>query len=83
MDASPGTIVAHNPKLRMNLKGVIEDIDVLCLAVGQLLQNLYLVDGALNGVVFGANVNLIVGAINIDNLESYHAVVDLIVATVE
>ena len=62
----------------MNLKGVIEDVDVFCLAVGQLLQNLDLMNGAFNGIVLGADVDLVVRAINVDDLESNHAIVDLI-----
>ena len=78
MDASSWTIVAHNPELGMNLKGVIEDINVFGLAIGQLLQNLDLVDGDFDGIVFGTRVDFIVGAIDIDNFQSDHTIVDLI-----
>ena len=68
MNASSRTIVAHNPELGMDLKGIIEGVDVLGLAIGQLLQDLDLMNGDFNGVVFCSSVNLVVSAIDIDNL---------------
>ena len=52
----------------MDLKGIIEGVDVLGLAIGQLLQDLDLMNGDFNGVVFCSSVNLVVSAIDIDNL---------------
>lgn len=80
MDTTTRAIVVHDPQLRMNLESIEEHVYILGFAVLKLLQDLDLVNGNFDGIIFGAGVGLIVCRIDIDNLKGNNTVVHLIVA---
>ena len=64
----------------MNLESIEEGVDILGFAILELLQNLDLVNGDINGIIFGTSVGVIICSIDVDNLEGNNTVVHLIVA---
>ena len=69
MNTPSWTVIVDDPQLRMDLEGVEDDIDILSLAIFQLLKYLDLVDGDFDGIILGTSIDFVVRRVDIDNLQ--------------
>ena len=79
VDAATRTIVIYDPELRMHLEGIEYEIDVLGSAISQLLQNFDFVDRRRYAVVLGFRIDVIIGGIDVYDLQSNDSIVHLVV----
>ena len=64
-------IVAHNPELRVKVKGVMYQIDIACATILELLKNAHFLAKVFDGFVALAGISTEVHVINVDNFDSH------------
>ncbi len=69
-DTSTWAVVRDNPKLTVDRKSIVDDVNVLVLALLELLQDSDLVDEVFEVFVLLAGIDFVIGRIDIDDLES-------------
>ena len=80
MDTPSRTQIADNPELRIEGEGLVDDVDVLGLAVFERVKNGNFVDKILNCLVLLSWIKLIVGAVDFNDFESDERLVRLSLA---
>lgn len=75
-----GAIFIDNPKLRMYLERIKDDIYIFGVAVLKLFQDPDLVQGDLNALILCQRIGFVVSGVDIDDFECNDTIVDLIKA---